>query len=224
MTQTPLLQSIETETGPHPTHSVVWLHGLGADGNDFVPIVPELRLPSSLRVRFVFPHAPVQPVTVNGGMPMRSWYDILVPNLVRIEDEAGIRASERAVHALIQREISRGIPSERIVLAGFSQGCAMTLHTGLRADYKLAGFMGLSGYLPLIDMAGQDRHSLNQDTPIFLAHGLQDPVVALTRAQVSRDKLVSLGYKVQWHTYPMQHSVCAQEINDMSAFLQSVLV
>jgi phospholipase/carboxylesterase len=224
MTQTPLLQSLEIETGPNPTHSVVWLHGLGADGNDFAPIVPELRLPSSLSVRFVFPHAPVQPVTINGGMAMRSWYDILVPNLVRIEDEAGIRASERAVHALIQREVSRGVPTERIVLAGFSQGCAMTLHTGLRASYKLAGLMGLSGYLPLIDMAEHDRHSVNQDTPVFLAHGLQDPVVALSRAQTSRDKLVSLGYQVQWHTYPMQHSVCAQEINDMSAFLRSVLV
>ncbi len=223
MTQTQLLQSIEIETGPNPTHSVVWLHGLGADGNDFAPIVPELRLPSTLSVRFVFPHAPVQPVTINGGMAMRSWYDILVPNLVRIEDEAGIRASERAVHALIQREVSRGIPTERIVLAGFSQGCAMTLHTGLRADYKLAGLMGLSGYLPLIDMAERDRHSVNQDTPIFLGHGLQDPVVVLNRAEVSRDKLKSLGYQVQWHTYPMQHSVCPQEIHDMSVFLRSVL-
>jgi phospholipase/carboxylesterase len=224
MTQTSLLQSIEIETGPAPTHSVVWLHGLGADGNDFAPIVPELRLPPSLSVRFVFPHAPVQPVTINGGMSMRSWYDILVPNLVRIEDEAGIRASERAVHALIQREVSRGVPTSRIVLAGFSQGCAMTLHTGLRADYKLAGLMGLSGYLPLVDMADRDRHPANLDTPIFLAHGLQDPVVTIDRAEASRDKLVSMGYQLQWHTYPMQHSVCPQEISDMSAFLRSVLV
>ncbi len=223
MTQSPVLPSIEIETGPNPTHSVIWLHGLGADGNDFAPIVPELRLPASLAVRFVFPHAPVQPVTINGGMAMRAWYDILVPNLVRIEDEAGIRASELAVHALIQREVSRGIPTERIVLAGFSQGCAMTLHTGLRAHYKLAGLMGLSGYLPLLDMAERDFHAVNLATPVFLAHGVQDPVVTLDRAQASHAKLVSLGFQVQWHTYPMQHSVCPQEIGDMSTFLRSVL-
>ncbi len=223
MTQDKFLDCVEVETGPNPTHSVIWLHGLGADANDFVPVVPELRLLASRPVRFVFPNAPVQPVTINGGMAMRSWYDILVPNLVRLEDEAGIRASERAVHALIRRENARGVPSHNIVLAGFSQGCAMTLHTGLRANERLAGLMGLSGYLPLIDMADRDRHAANADTPIFLAHGLFDPVVTLDRAELSRRKLDALGYKVEWHTYPMPHSVCPQEISDIAAFLGRVL-
>ena len=220
----PLLSCIETETGPNPRHSVIWLHGLGADGNDFAPIVPELRLPASLPVRFVFPHAPVQPVTINGGMAMRSWYDILVPNLVRIEDEKGIRLSEQAIRALIDREISRGIPAERIVLAGFSQGCAMTLHTGLRAPYKLAGLMGLSGYLPLLDLADQDLHPANVNTPVFMAHGTYDPVVAIDRAEASLKKMTELGFPVEWHTYPMPHSVCPEEVSDIAAFLRNVLI
>ena len=224
MSQDNLLECVEILTGPNPTHSVVWLHGLGADGNDFAPIVPELRLPESLAVRFIFPHAPVQPVTINGGMAMRAWYDILVPNLVRIEDEKGIRQSEKNVDALIQREVARGIPTENIVLAGFSQGCAMTLHTGLRTPYKLAGLMALSGYLPLMDMADKDRHSANAHTPVFMAHGSFDPVVVIARAEASHQKLTSRGYSVQWHTYPMQHSVCPEEIRDMSAFLNKVLV
>ncbi|MEY3629570.1 MAG: hypothetical protein RLY91_1336 [Pseudomonadota bacterium] len=224
MTTPTLLDCVEHETGPQPTHSVLWLHGLGADGHDFAPIVPELRLPASLAVRFIFPHATIQPVTINGGMAMRSWYDILTPNLVKREDEAGIRTSEQAIQALITRENARGVPTSRIVLAGFSQGCAMTLHTGIRLKEKLAGLMGLSGYLPLIDMAAQERHSANATTPIFLAHGTHDPVVTLERAEASRAKLVDLGYSVQWHTYPMPHSVCAQEINDISSFLQSVLL
>jgi phospholipase/carboxylesterase len=224
MTTPTLLDCVEHETGPQPTHSVLWLHGLGADGHDFAPIVPELRLPASLAVRFIFPHATIQPVTINGGMAMRSWYDILTPNLVKREDEAGIRTSEQAIQALIARENARGVPTSRIVLAGFSQGCAMTLHTGIRLKEKLAGLMGLSGYLPLIDMAAQERHSANATTPIFLAHGTHDPVVTLERAEASRAKLVDLGYSVQWHTYPMPHSVCAQEINDISSFLQSVLL
>jgi phospholipase/carboxylesterase len=224
MTTDALLDCVEHSTGPNPKHCVLWLHGLGADGHDFAPIVPELRLPASLSVRFVFPHATIQPVTINGGMAMRSWYDILTPNLVKREDEQGIRLSEQAIAALIARENARGIPSERIVLAGFSQGCAMTLHTGLRFPTKLAGLMGLSGYLPLIDMADNERHAANADTPIFLAHGTHDPVVALERAEASRAKLVALGVPVQWHTYPMQHSVCPQEIHDISRFLQSVLI
>ena len=224
MTTPTLLDCVEHQTGPQPTHSVIWLHGLGADGHDFAPIVPELRLPASLAIRFVFPHATIQPVTINGGMAMRSWYDILTPNLVKREDETGIRASEQAIHALIARENGRGVPSSRIVLAGFSQGCAMTLHTGIRFKEKLAGLMGLSGYLPLIDMAAQERHSANAATPIFLAHGTHDPVVTLERAEASRAKLLDLGYQVQWHTYPMPHSVCAQEIDDISKFLQSVLL
>lgn len=224
MTTPTLLDCVEHQTGPQPTHSVIWLHGLGADGHDFAPIVPELRLPASLAIRFVFPHATIQPVTINGGMAMRSWYDILTPNLVKREDETGIRASEQAIHALIARENARGVPSSRIVLAGFSQGCAMTLHTGIRFKEKLAGLMGLSGYLPLIDMAAQERHSANAATPIFLAHGTHDPVVTIERAEASRAKLLDLGYQVQWHTYPMPHSVCAQEIDDISKFLQSVLL
>jgi phospholipase/carboxylesterase len=224
MTTDALLDCVEHNTGSHPTHCVIWLHGLGADGHDFAPIVPELRLPASLSVRFVFPHAIIQPVTINGGMAMRSWYDILTPNLVKREDEQGIRASERAIQALIARENARGIPTERIVLAGFSQGCAMTLHTGLRLPSKLAGLMGLSGYLPLIDLSDNERHAANADTPIFLAHGTHDPVVALERAEASCAKLVALGYPVRWHTYPMQHSVCAEEIHDISRFLQSVLI
>jgi phospholipase/carboxylesterase len=203
---------------------VIWLHGLGADGHDFAPIVPELQLLASLAVRFIFPHATIQPVTINGGMAMRSWYDILTPQLVKREDETGIRISEQAIQALIARENARGIPSSRIVLAGFSQGCAMTLHTGIRFKEKLAGLMGLSGYLPLIDMAAHERVPANAATPIFLAHGTHDPVVTLERAEASRAKLVDLGYPVRWHTYPMPHSVCAQEINDISSFLQSVLL
>ena len=224
MTTPTLLDCVEHETGPQPTHSVLWLHGLGADGHDFAPIVPELQLPASLAVRFVFPHATIQPVTINGGMAMRSWYDILTPQLVKREDETGIRISEQAIQALIARENARGIPSSRIVLAGFSQGCAMTLHAGIRFKEKLAGLMGLSGYLPLIDMAAHEREPVNAATPIFLAHGTHDPVVTLERAEASRAKLVDLGYQVQWHTYPMPHSVCAQEIDDISNFLQSVLL
>lgn len=213
------LDCIEYETGPNPTHAVIWLHGLGADGNDFTPIVPQLRLPITPAVRFIFPHAPVQPVTINGGMSMRAWYDILVMDLVRVEDAAGIRRSEAAVRALIARENTRGIPTSRIVLAGFSQGCAMTLHTGLRLPEKLAGMMGLSGYLPLLDLAAAERQNANADTPIFLAHGEYDPVVNITRATASRDMLRSLNHDVRWHTYPMQHSVCAEEIADIRAFL-----
>jgi phospholipase/carboxylesterase len=218
-----LLECVEHETGPTPTHSVIWLHGLGADGNDFAPIVPELRLPSTKSVRFVFPHATIQPVTINGGMAMRSWYDILTPQLVRREDEAGIRVSEQAILALIARENARGVPSANIVLAGFSQGCAMTLHTGIRAPFKLAGLMGLSGYLPLGDLAQAEHHTANLNTPIFLAHGTYDPVVAPERAEVTRNKLQELGYSVNWHAYPMPHSVCPEEIADISHFLQSVL-
>ena len=224
MNDNTLLECVEHETGPAPTHSVIWLHGLGADGHDFAPIVPELRLPAGKAVRFVFPHATIQPVTINGGMAMRSWYDILTPQLVKREDETGIRVSERAILALIARENTRGVPSANIVLAGFSQGCAMTLHTGIRAPFKLAGLMGLSGYLPLGDLAQAEHQTANLNTPIFLAHGTYDPVVAPERAEISRARLQELGYNVQWHTYPMPHSVCPEEIADISQFLQSVLV
>ncbi|KOF54152.1 MULTISPECIES: alpha/beta hydrolase [unclassified Achromobacter] len=218
-----LLDCIEIETAPNPTHAVIWLHGLGADGNDFVPIVPELRLPAGAAVRFVFPNAPVQPVTINNGMAMRSWYDILVMDLVRVEDGQGIRRSEAEVRKLIARENARGIRTSRIVLAGFSQGCAMTLHTGLRLPEQLAGMIGLSGYLPLIDTAEAERHAANAGTPIFLAHGLYDPVVPLARAKATLAELQRLGCDVSWHTYPMPHSVCAEEVADISAFLGRVL-
>ena len=220
----PLLDCLEIETAPNPTHAVIWLHGLGADANDFAPIVPEVAPGLKKATRFVFPNAPLQPVTINDGMVMPAWYDILVMDLVRREDAEGIRASEQAMRALIARENARGVPTSNIVLAGFSQGCAMTLHTGLRLPEKLAGMMGLSGYLPLIDLADAERQPANAGTPIFLAHGLFDPVVALPRAEASRDKLQSLGYDVRWHTYPMPHSVCPQEIDDIRDFLQAVIV
>jgi len=223
MSGSPTLDFIEIETGPNPTHSVIWLHGLGADGNDFAPLVPELRIPSNLSVRFLFPHAPVQPVTINGGFQMRAWYDILVPSLVRIEDKKGILASEQAIHTLIEHENQRGIPSENIVLAGFSQGCAMTLHIGLRYPKRLAGLIGLSGYLPLADQAAPNWHESNQHTPIFIAHGTLDPVVVLDRGLSTRDLLLSHGYDVDWRTYLMPHSVCPEEITDIAVFLKKVL-
>ena len=173
--------------------------------------------------RFVFPNAPVQPVTINGGMKIRAWYDIYLPNLVQHEDDQGIRHSEAAVNRLIDREIARGIPSSKIVLAGFSQGCAITLFTGIRTSHKLAGMMGLSGYLPLLGASDRERSAANNDTPFFIAHGLFDPVVTIDRAMAAQQKLSSMGYKVQWQTYPMPHSVCPQEINDISVFLQKVL-
>ena len=218
------LDAVEIETAANPTHSVIWLHGLGADGNDFAPLVPALQLPADIAVRFVFPHAPIQPVTINGGMAMRSWYDIFEPSLVRQQDEGGILASEKAIHALIDREVARGIPSERILLAGFSQGCAMTLHTGLRYPKRLAGLIGLSGYLPLADQAPTEWQAANRETPIFIAHGTQDPVVALERGQASKDLLVENGYAVQWHTYPMPHSVCPEEVTDIARFMHDTLL
>ena len=217
------LECIEIQTGPNPTRAVIWLHGLGADGNDFAPIVPELDLDSLPPVRFLFPHAAIRPVTVNNGMTMRAWYDIFSPDLVRQEDETGIRQSEHAIRALIARENVRGIACEHIVLAGFSQGSAMTLHTGLRLDETLAGLVALSGYLPLQDKFAAERKPANHDTPILMAHGTMDPVVAMERGEASRDHLLELGYDVTWKTYPMPHSVCPEEIDDIAAFLQQVL-
>lgn len=217
------LECIEIQTGPNPARSVIWLHGLGADGNDFAPIVPELDLKGMPALRFLFPHAPVRPVTVNNGMSMRAWYDIFTPDLVRQEDEAGIRQSEQAIRALIARENVRGIACEHIVLAGFSQGSAMTLHTGLRLDEALAGMVALSGYVPLMDRLAAERKPANQKTPILMAHGTMDPVVAIERGEASRDHLLELGYDVNWKTYPMPHSVCPEEINDIAHFLQQTL-
>lgn len=217
------LETLEVQTAPNPTHAVIWMHGLGADGHDFVPVVPELGLGTSPAIRFVFPHAPVQPVTINGGMAMRAWYDIYQPDLVRREDETGLRASENAIRALIEKENARGIPTRNIVLAGFSQGCAMTLQTGLRLPETLAGMVCLSGYLPLRTQTGAERHAANQNTPIFMAHGTHDPVVVLPRAQESLAWLQEHGYNVAWHTYPMPHSVSLEEIQAIGAFLKQVL-
>lgn len=217
------LQTIEIESAPNPTAAVIWLHGLGADGNDFVPIVRELDLSGSQPIRFIFPTAPTMPVTINGGYMMRAWYDIFTPDLVRREDEPGLRASQALVEALIAKEKARGIPAERIVLAGFSQGCAMTLQTGLRHPEKLAGLMCLSGYLPLAAMIEAERHAANHATPIFTAHGRQDPVVVIARAEQSRDALKTLGHDIEWHEYQMQHSVCQEELEDIGQWLARVL-
>ena len=214
-----LLESIDKQTGPDPGATVIVLHGLGADGNDFVPVAREMDLSAAGDVRFVFPHAPVIPVTINGGHRMRAWYDILGADLVQREDEAGLRSSLAQVEALIQREKSRGIPAGRIVLAGFSQGCAMALLTGLRHGEKLGGIVGMSGYLPLAATTRAERHAANAATPIFLAHGRMDPVVPLARAVASRDALEALGYMVEWHEYPMGHSVCMEEIGDLNRWL-----
>lgn len=217
------LECIEISTSPEPEFAIIWLHGLGADGNDFAPIVPELGL-GNIPVRFVFPHAPVMPVTINNGMAMRAWYDIYMMDLVRHEDERGLRDSQNLVRALIARENARGIPTERIVLAGFSQGCAMTLQTGLRLEERLAGMVCLSGYLPLAAKTAAERHPANAHTPIFMAHGSEDPVVPLARAQESCALLQELGYDIEWHTYPMPHAVHPQEIADIGTFLKKVLI
>jgi phospholipase/carboxylesterase len=219
----PLLENIEIETAPNPTASIIWLHGLGADGNDFVPMVSELDLTGLAGIRFVFPHAGVMPVTINGGYEMRAWYDIVASDLVRREDEGGLRASQRQVEALIAREKARGVPAERIVLAGFSQGCAMTLQTGLRHPERLAGLLCLSGYLPLADKTAAEHHPASLATPIFMAHGIADPVVPLIRASQSRQALAAQGYQVEWHDYPMQHSLCQEEVDHISAWLKRIL-
>ena len=219
---TELLDCIETETGARPDAAVIWLHGLGADGNDFAPIVPELRLPRTSSIRFIFPHAPQMPVTINMGMRMPAWYDILQLGGGR-EDEAGIRASQSRIEDLLARERSRGIEARRIVLAGFSQGGAIALHTGLRHAERLAGIMALSTYLPLAATVDAERHSANRDIPILYAHGIHDPMIAIDRAEASRRRLESLGCTVESHDYPMEHSVCAEEIADIGAWLMQRL-
>jgi phospholipase/carboxylesterase len=220
---TAVLPYIQLDTGPAPAASVIWLHGLGADGGDFAALVPELDLGGCPPIRFIFPHAPSLPVTINGGYVMPAWYDIRGSDLISQQDDAGIRTSELAICALIDQELARGIPATRIVLAGFSQGCAMALHTGLRFPQKLAGIIALSGYLPLADRFAAQRSAANANTPIFMAHGSQDAVVIPARGEVSRDLLTKLGYAVRWHTYPMPHSVHPREIADISVFLTNVL-
>ena len=222
-----LLEAVEIETAPNPAAAVIWMHGLGADGNDFAPIVPELELGGLPAIRFLFPHAPMQPVTINNGYVMRAWYDVtygdLEGNPSKKADEQGVRASQAAIGKLIARENRRGIASRHIVAAGFSQGGAIALQTGLRHPERLAGVMALSAYLPLADCLPAEASAANKDVPIFYAHGTYDPVIPLPMAIVSRDKLGELGYQVEWHEYPMQHSVCLEEISDVSAWLRSAL-
>jgi phospholipase/carboxylesterase len=217
------LDCIEVTTNENPTAAVIWMHGLGADGSDFVPIVRELNLSGCPGIRFVFPNADSIPVTINGGYVMPAWYDILAMDLVRKEDEAGLRKSQKQIDALIEREIERGISADKIILAGFSQGCAMTLQTGLRFPQKLAGLMCLSGYLPIHSTVTAEHHPANNATPIFMAHGRGDGVVTIDRAEQSRDFLHALGYHIEWHEYLMQHSVCEEEITDIGHWLQRLL-
>jgi phospholipase/carboxylesterase len=219
---TQVAEAVEIESAPSPDAAVIWLHGLGADGHDFEPVVPELRLPPQLRVRFVFPHAPVRPVTINMGMPMRAWYDILQMGGSQ-EDEAGIRASQALLQALIEREKVRGVDPRRIVLAGFSQGGAIVLQTGLRYAERLAGILALSTYLPLAGKLAAERSAANRDLPVFMAHGTHDPMIGIPRARESRAALEILGYPVQWQEYAMAHSVCGEEIADIAAWLLRLL-
>ncbi len=215
-----MLNAIEIETGPAPRLAVIWLHGLGADGHDFEPIVPELKLPFA--ARFVFPHAPVRAVTINGGMAMRAWYDILGSDRGAREDDTGIRASAIAVTELIDREIERGLGSDRIVLAGFSQGGAIALHTALREPRPLGGVIALSTYLPLAGALAAERSSGNERMPIFMAHGTADNVLPLALGERSRHALEAQGYSVDWHVYPMAHSLCLEEVMAIGAWLAAL--
>ena len=217
------LETIEIETGPRPGACVIVLHGLGADGNDFVPFTQELELAAAGPVRFLFPHAPVIPVTINNGMRMRAWYDILGRGPGAPEDEAGLRSSLVAVDELLAREKDRGMAPGRTVVAGFSQGCALALLAGLRHPQRLAGIAGLSGYLPLASTTAAERSQANALTPVFMGHGQQDDVVDIGRAEASRDALRALGYQVEWHDYPMGHSVCIDEIADLNRWLLKAL-
>ena len=217
------LNTIELTSGPAPQASIIILHGLGADSEDFVPICHELDLTEAGPVRYVLPSAPAIPVSINGGYVMRAWYDIRPPGQGPREDEAGLRQSQQAIQALIEREIARGMPASRIVLMGFSQGCAMALMTGLRYPQRLAGIVALSGYLPLLDTTAAERHEANIHTPIFMAHGQDDDVVLMSRGTQSRDHLASLGHAIDWHDYPMDHTLCLEEVQDLQAWLNQVL-
>lgn len=218
-----LLECVELQTRGQPTASVVWLHGLGADGHDFVPVVRELEALGAPAARYVFPHAATMPVTINGGAVMRAWYDIVNVDLMRREDDKGIRASQAQVEALIAREAERGIARSRIVLAGFSQGGAIALHTGLRQAEPLAAIIALSCYLPLAATFDDERNAGSAAVPLFIAHGTSDPIVPLARGAAARDALQAAGHSVEWHQYPMAHSVNEQEIRDIAAFLKRVI-
>jgi phospholipase/carboxylesterase len=220
---TTLLETVEVEAGRNPAASIIWLHGLGADGHDFEPVVPELVRPGERALRFVFPHAPVRPVTLNNGYAMRAWYDILGIDRQSQQDEVGIRGSAAAIRALIVRENSRGVATNRIVLAGFSQGGAMAVFTGLRYPQALAGVIGLSCYPVLASTFAAERHAANQQTPIFLAHGTFDPMIDVSLGQEGKKLLETLGYNVEWHTYPMPHAVSPEEIDAIGSWLRRVL-
>ena len=217
------LDAVEIETGPAPASTVIWLHGLGADGHDFAAVVPELVSPGERALRFVLPHAAIRPVTINGGMRMRAWYDIVGFDRHAAQDAAGIRASAAAVDALIRRENKRGVATERIVLAGFSQGCAMALFAGTRATEKLAGIIGLSCYMLLGSTLAAERSAVNQTTPIFVGHGVGDPVVDVRLGDETRRMLEGHGYSVTWRTYPMNHSVSPEELTDLAAWMRRIL-
>ena len=212
------LETVEIATGEPPAASVIWLHGLGADGHDFASIVPELSLP--MATRFIFPHAPVRAVTINQGSRMRAWYDILSLERADREDEEGIYASAAAIDALIDAEVERGIPTDRVVIAGFSQGGSIALHVALRHPSRLAGVLALSTYLPLATTLEAEKSPANASIPLFMAHGVHDPVVPEALGRSSRDRLRGLGYEVEWTSYPMEHSVCAQEIADINRWLR----
>lgn len=217
------LETIELHPAGQAVASIIILHGLGADGTDFLSFGDQLDLSALGPVRFILPRAAVRPVTINNGYKMRAWYDILGTQLDRREDEAGLRESMREVQALIDRERARGVAAQRIVLGGFSQGCAMTLLAGLRYPERLGGLVCMSGYLPLAGSTAAERHDANALVPIFMAHGKRDPMIALERASASRETLVKLGYAVDWHEYPMEHSVCMEEIQALNAWLLQVL-
>jgi phospholipase/carboxylesterase len=217
------LETIEIETSPTPDAAIIWLHGLGADGNDFVPVVPELVKGGERAWRFVFPHATARAVTINGGMRMRAWYDIISLERRTAEDEAGFRDTDLKIRELISREIQRGIPAHRIVLAGFSQGGAVSLYTAARFPERLAGIMALSTYLPLASRLAAERHPANLATPIFMAHGLADATLPIALALESRGHLKTLGYTIEWHQYPMAHALCSEEIADIRHYLFRVL-
>lgn len=214
------LSCVELETAPKSRHAVIWLHGLGADGHDFEPIVPQLVRPEWPALRFVFPHAPVRPISLNGGLPMRAWYDIGGFDLSQKQDEAGIRASIGEIEKLIAREVERGVPVTNIVLTGFSQGGAIALAAGLRQAHTLAAIVALSTYLPIADATADERSDANAKTPIFMGHGAFDPVVPQYLGERSRDQLRGWGHAVDWHSYPMAHQVCPQEIADLADFLE----
>jgi phospholipase/carboxylesterase len=219
-----LLPAEIVQTQPSPVASVIWLHGLGADGHDFMPVVPQLTLPQDVGIRFVFPHAPVRSVTINNGYVMPAWYDVLSLDLRQEQDRDGIVQSQQQLEQLIENEIDQGIAAERIVLAGFSQGGAIALYTGLRYPKRLGGIMALSTYLPLADTTEAERAEVNNNIPIMMAHGVQDQTIVVEAGKESKQLLGQLGYEVSWHTYPMEHSVCAEELGDISKWLSGVFV